>query len=722
MAISTEGTRFHFDDLTLDIGTYHLARGDDPIHLGKLTFEMLRILVEAAPNAVSHDDLICGTWGTRKVVSAETLSQRVLLLRRALGDEPTRPRYIEVIRGVGYRIIPQVRAETSAVDAFEDSATRRGRRYFSTASRYAVGAGVIASMLALGLLALLLNLRDVTDAEALAKKVTFEVLPSAEMPFGARPYSRDIAISHDGRQLAYSSSAGSIVVRALESLDSTRLENLGPEVHNVTFSPDGKTLAFLTGGSLHTVSIDGGTVEMLADVGQYTDGDLEWTGAGFLLVANPRGLLRVPSSGDRAVELLIAPDPERDERSFGSPTLLADNRTVLFVVDSNRAGEQRRIESFDLISGERKEVFVGGASPRYVSTGHLVVTVGDELRAMPFDTGELELRGEPVTLAENVLVNSNGTANYSISNDATLVYVPTTAAESGRKLVWVTRHGEEEEIPVPAMSFSYPRLSPDGRWIALDVRWQESDIWLWDVRRESLSRLTNNPEENALPAWHPDGRHLAFSDGRNGTLDVFLADVLDGTVRELIVGERREMPVTFSNDGKLLLYGEDQPDGRWSMRVLDMESGKHWPLVTSNHSILNPTFSPNSEWVAYASAESGQFEVYVRRFTGPEGQRWQVSQDGGSKPLWSRDGKEIFYVSLDSQLMSTEVMQGPTFELGAVNHLLDASQYFGPQLGTGARAYDLSLDGTRFLMARQTSTEQNAAAISRIVVVVNALK
>jgi serine/threonine-protein kinase len=721
MTASPECSHFRFDDLTLDLGKYQLSRGDQPIRLGKLTFELLRVLVQAAPNAVSHDELMKSVWGPDHVVSAETLSQRVTLLRRALGDHAEQPRYVEVIWGQGYRIIPAVHATRPDPGSDAKSGLTPGRTASPARVSNARAAVLAAAVLALGLTGWTLYQGDSSDLDNSRQIVRFEILPPEGHPIALRHFTRDIDISLDGTKLAYSSTGGSIVVRHLNNLEISQLSNLGPEVHSITFSPDGKLLAFLTGGTLKTASIDGGPVRMIADVGQYTDGDIDWTDAGFVLAANPRGLLRVPIEAGREAELLLTPDAGRGEKSFGSPTLLPDKRTVLFVVEPIRPGEQRRIESYDLVSATRKEIMIGGARPRYVSSGHLVIAVDGELRAMPFDIRTREIVGEPTTLATDVSVNPNGTANFAIASNGTITYLPGDFTDRGSSLVWVSRDGAEEVIPVPSMLFSYPRLSPDGSNIALDVRWPESDIWIWDTRRESLSRLTNDPAETALPVWHPSGERLAFADGRNGTLDVFTVDLRDGSATELVVGSRREMPVAYSADGRYLLYGKDQPAGHWGLMVQDLKTGEHWPLFDQDQPFLDPMFSPNGKWITYASEESGQFEVYVSSFADPNGPRWQVSRDGGVKPLWSRDGTEIFYVTLDSQLMSTTVSDDPAFELGPVAHMFDATRYVGLQIGTGARSFDQSLDGSRFLMTRPTNPDQTEVADARLVVVLNSL-
>ena len=365
----------------------------------------------------------------------------------------------------------------------------------------------------------------------------FEIMPAADAPLVVRPYTRDLAISRDGRSIAYCSTDASLVIRSLDRLETTRLTSLGPEIASPTFSPDGRSIAFLAGAALKTIPVDGGPVRTVGDVGEHTDRSAAWVDGDTIVVASSRGLLRVPAAGGEP-ELLAAPDAARGERAFGTPEALPGGRAVLFTVRPVRAEAGVQVALFDLATGTRTDLFSGGTQPRYTPAGHIVYAgAAGTLEVVPFDPERREVRGEPRTLATNVMVNSNGTANFAVSDNGTLVYVPGRPT-AGRRLAWVTRDGREQLLSAPALEYTYPRLSPDGTRVALDVREPEGDVWVWDLERELLTRVTFDPAENPLIAWHPDGRRLAFGDGRSGAANVYWQQVDGGGALERLTSSR----------------------------------------------------------------------------------------------------------------------------------------------------------------------------------------
>jgi serine/threonine-protein kinase len=233
--------------------------------------------------------------------------------------------------------------------------------------------------------------------------------------------------------------------------------------------------------------------------------------------------------------------------------------------------------------------------------------------------------------------------------------------------------------------------------------------------------VTADPAENPVAIWHPDGRRLAFGDGRSGTANVYWQSVDGGgAIERLTDSPRRQVPVTFTPDGTSLVFSEAQPTGGWDLFTLSLaEPRRIEPLLRSPFSEMNAAISPDGRWLAYSSDESGRVEVYVRPFPDVDRGRWQVSRDGGSKPLWGRDGREIFYVGLNRGLMAAEVALDPEFTPGRITQLFDATPYTSPEHGTGARPFDLSLDGKRFLMLRRPDTDDDPLRKARIVAVVN---
>ena len=691
-----------------------MFRGNEEIPLSRLSFEFLLALVEAAPNLVTHDELSARVWGRKRIVTQENLAKRALLLRNSLGDHADDPKYFEVLRGQGYRLLPTVAKATGATAQRAEPTPP----VFGAASPGNAAKRVAVTMAAIiAVVAAVVLVRIAPTAPENARLVRFELVTEPDTSFVSTSYSRDLAISSDGAKLAYTSQGNSIVLRHFDEIQPRRIVNVATDIRNPTFSPDGNYLAFLDGGALKTVSTETpGQIELLANVGQFTDGDINWTSEGSILVANSRGLMRVPEHGG-APELLLVPDASNAERSFGAPSLLPGGRKILFSIEPTEAEIGSRIAMHDLETRQTYELISNAAEPSYLASGHLAYVAERDMRVAQFDPDEPSVASEYTELASSILVHTNGTAVADVSDDGTLVYVSGTAPPV-RDLVWVERDGTPEVLPVPALNYTYPRLSPHGTYIALDVRWPESDIWVWDLARKSLIRMTRDPAENALPVWHPDGRRLAFGDGRDGFSNVYWHSLNSGGEPVRLTEETmRQLPFSISPDGRHLLVGEDQPDGNWNMWSLNLETNTRTELLHGPHSYLNTDISPDGRWLVYQSNESGDIEIYVRPFPKVDDGRWKISLDGGSKPMWSRDGSEIFYIDPEGWLVAVEVETFPGFSASRTHRLFDTKTLADRPYYAGARDYDLSVDGRRFLFTRNVAAASSPR--SRIIVVMN---
>ena len=315
---------------------------------------------------------------------------------------------------------------------------------------------------------------------------------------------------------------------------------------------------------------------------------------------------------------------------------------------------------------------------------------------------------------------NTGNANYGVSANGTLAY--TVGSAAARTLVWVDRRGREEAINIPSRAYVYAQLSPDGKLVALDSRDEENDIWIWDFARETLQRLTFDPGFNRGPLWAPDGRRLAFSRQIEGTEEVYwqAADG-SGTAAPLTMGSKAAMvPGDFSPDGARLLYQPSNPPEDIWMISLDGPPTSGMPLLDGPANERGATVSPDGRWLAYESDESGQFEIYVRPFPEVDTGRRQISTGGGTRPRWSRDGRELFYFvpaggpfSLGA-LMAVTVERGSNFAFGRAEMLFQGNY---PAPNAGRLLYDVSLDGQRFLMIRNAAEAESAPP--HIVVVEN---
>jgi eukaryotic-like serine/threonine-protein kinase len=277
----------------------------------------------------------------------------------------------------------------------------------------------------------------------------------------------------------------------------------------------------------------------------------------------------------------------------------------------------------------------------------------------------------------------------------------------------VSRIGAEQPLGAPAHAYQYPRLSPDGRQVAVEIAEQGHQVWTYSLSRETLTRFTFEGNSNTNPSWTPDGKRIAFPSTKEGPQNLFwqLADGSGGLER-LNTSEYTQNPSSWSPDGQLLAFIEVNPATGYDIWVLRMSDRKAWPFLRTPFNESAPQFSPDGRWLAYISDESGRYEVYVQPYPGPGG-KWQISTDGGTEPVWNRNGRELFYRSRD-KMMAVDIATQPSFVAGKPRMLFQG-QYVPTALTLPY--YDVSPDGQRFLMLKPT--EQAGAAQTQIIVVLN---
>jgi eukaryotic-like serine/threonine-protein kinase len=373
----------------------------------------------------------------------------------------------------------------------------------------------------------------------------------------------------------------------------------------------------------------------------------------------------------------------------------------------------------DLSTGTQKILMRGGSQAMYVSSGHLIYVAANTLRAVAFDLSRLETIGTGIPVVSPVVTISNGTAEFDIGRDGTLVYAAGDAgAAPARTLVWVDRQGHEEAIKAaPARSYLYPRLSPDGTRVALEIRDQENDVWVWSLARETLTRITSDPAIDQAPVWMPDGLRLVFTSARDGALGSLFWQAADGTspAERLTESPSYQRPSAVSPDGMRVLFWEAARNTATDVMMLTLEKDRRvQPLIQGPVVDRNAEVSPDGQWLAYESNDSGQPQVFVRPFPDVAKGKIQVSAVGGVQPLWARNGQELFYIAPGGALMSVPVKRGTTWTAGTPTTLIEAG-YFRGGGGNDSRMYDVSPDGKRFLMIKQDVSANQPAA--RIVVV-----
>jgi serine/threonine-protein kinase len=575
-----------------------------------------------------------------------------------------------------------------------------------------VGASILSAIIAGALV------WAVRPQSAPAPGRTVQFIVGADGPDALEPsgLDRDVAISPDGTRLVYVAGGPGrvrLVLRALGELDATRLWDLDTP-RAPFFSPDGRSVGFFgLFGVVKRISIDGGPPsEVSRNVGSAARG-ASWGSDGTIVFATAdpaTGLLRAPEAGGDA-EVLTTPDRAHGELDHMWPEILPGGRAGLFTILSPGSIDTAQIALLNLETRTTRILLRGGTAAQYVPTGHLIYGSGGSLLAVPFDLERGDVAGDPIKVLDRVAITADGAVNATVSKDGTLAYVRPRAAGAMRTLVWVDREGREAPIAgAPARPYTYPRLSPDGTRVALEVWDENRDIWVWDLARETLTRLTDTAGRDGFPVWTPDSARLIFGSAREGTTNLYWRTAAgSGQVERVTNSAQAQFPYSISPTGATLVVREDRPDTGLDISILPLDGERRAThLLRTAFNELNAEISPDGRWIAYQSNESGQDEIYVRPFPEVGDDRLQVSTNGGTRPVWARNARELFYLGPDG-LFGVTYTAEPRFKLGSPLRLI-SRRYFAETAFIG-RTYDVSPDGKRFLMIKDDAGDGVRPAI-----------
>ena len=529
-----------------------------------------------------------------------------------------------------------------------------------------------------------------------------------------------LALSPDGARLALTLRGADgkelLYTRLLQQNQFTALAGT-ENAFSPFFSPDGEWIGFFADGKLKKISVEGGAAVPLCDAPD-PDG-ASWGDDGNIIAAvngsGGRGLWRVPSSGGGCVPLTKLNPGEVTHRW---PQVLPGSQTVIFTAHTQFGNyDDANIDVVSLKTGVRKTVKRGGFFPRYLATsngtGHLVYLRQGTLFAVPFDPSRLTLAGVPAPILEDVSSRAGAGGFFAFAQNGTFVYL--AGGGQGLPISWVDSAGKIQPLHAPSGVYYSLRLSPDGNRLAFAVASGAGvDIWVKDLERDTPSRLTFLAGMNRLPVWTPDGKNIVFRSENSPAPGLYwIRSDGSGEAQRLTDGKLDEFPCSLSPDGKRLAFNGNANGGSQDIFTAPIEGdpdhmrlGKPELFLGTPFNEGYPAFSPDGRWLAYMSNESGIPEVYVRPFPGPGG-KWQISKSGGLWPLWSRDGRELLFETLDGRVMAVSYsVQGDSFAAGkprvwSETRLLNVS---------GMPVYDLAPDGKRLAAVLATDAASGGAS------------
>jgi Tol biopolymer transport system component len=519
-----------------------------------------------------------------------------------------------------------------------------------------------------------------------------------------------VAVSADGsRQAAVvvdTKDIRRLLVRDLDQVEPRLLPGTEGAL-DPCFSPDGDWIAFFLPGGLYKMAIAGGPAIRLADAGNQTRG-VTWSRDGYLYfspdLATP--VLRVSENGGAAAPVTTL-DSARNERTHRWPAALPDGSAVLFTDDTGESTEfydDARIEAVRPSTGERRVVLEGSSQARYLGDGRLIFARGGALFAIAFDPRTLAVSGAPVPVAQQLATDvASGAVQFAFSETGDALWAPGSAETAQVRPVWMERGGRSVPVNFPAGPYGQIVLSPDGRKVALaaaDAR--SADIWVADLERSTVSRLTFEGSAQD-PVWTADGSRIVYdvagggAGGPRGSIRWKRADG-SGESEVLFADDASNYAVSASRDGRFLAFerteaGQSQND-IWILPLTGER--KPWPFLATSADETRPEISPDGRWLAYVSSENGRPEIFVRPFPRGDG-RWQISNQGGTEPHWSADGRELYYRSLGT-LNAVAIEGGEAFTAG-----LPVPLFEGVRQGSNPHSFSPAPDGKRMLLLQAQS-------------------
>lgn len=689
---------FVFGRFRLETDANRLLRDGAIVLTGKAV-DTLAALVRHRDRVVEKDELMKLVWPDA-FVSDDSLTQNISMLRKALGDDSSQPQLIATIPRRGYRFIgsPVEPAEPATVGAAHARevplpAPAAALETANPAWRPLLWAAGIAAVLLL----VLVRTMDAPNAVLARRAIRFD----QTAPAGTTLTSGGV-LSPDGRYLAFiarhdNDGKTRLWVRPLESARARVLA--GTEgAFRPFWSPDGQALAFFAGGRLKRINVAGGPAQALATVGYRPSGGT-WSSNGLILYSDRMSpIYAVPASGTSQVKAVTTFDAARQEIAHYEPQFLPDGRHFLFYADSTNPDHRGTyIGALDESSTSR---LLDGANTAvtYAAPGHLIFVRDQVLMAQPFDVSRLRLAGSAMPLGGELssqsAMLSSAAGLLAFGGDAT-----------AQHLAWFDRAGRPINELGTLGSLHNPVFSPDQRQLVAD----NNGVWIVDLERGAPTKIA----QGTLPIWSADGTGVVFTSRRvQGATDVMLRPIMGQGNEEQLLLRSREMKLSgdWSRQDKSFVYVTSDPSTRLDIWVMPPQ-GAARPFLNTTSNEMQPRLSPDGKWIAYTSDESGSWEVYVQSFPAGGAKR-AISVGGGVEAHWTKDGREIVYLTPDGTMMGVEIAIGTQALEPARPKLLFRVPLNG-DITRYRNHYAATNDGQRFLV--DTADESSREPITVVV-------